>query len=320
MKFTTLLFLFIFHVVPIGCTNKKNKQDYILTERDLIPEGTAFDTKTGTIYIGSTFKRKIIQITSDGKVTDFIPEKSNGVFSLVGMEVDEERGILWANTAHANQFMPLIDPHPTKDWMTTVSAYDIQQKKLIKRYELNADTAFLNDLTVLPDGDVFATESVNNKIYKIDSHTDSLELFLEPAGFTFLNGITYSEKLNSLFVSSVQGILNINIDTKTYSLLKTRDSIDAQGIDGLTLYKDQLVGHQSSKVFRFYLNENATEIVKAEILDSGDEFDSSTTGEIGGDYYYFIVNSQVRSGIDRTNRTIKPLDSLENVIIRKIKL
>lgn len=312
--------LFLLSLLLINCTDKEDKKDYILTERNLIPGGTAFDSRTGTIYIGSTFKRKIIQITEDGKVTDFITEKSDNVFSIVGMEVDEEKGILWANTAHANQFMPLLDPHPTKDWMTTIVAYDIQQKKLIRKYELNADTAFLNDLTVLPAGDVFATESVNNRIYKIDSHTDSLELFLEPAGFTFLNGITYSDERNCLFVSSVQGILNIHINTRTYSLLKTRDSIDAQGIDGLTLYKNQLIGHQSSKVSRFYLNESGTEIVKAEILDSGKEFDSSTTGETGGNYYYFIVNSQVRTGIDKANRTIKPIDSLNNIIIRKVEL
>lgn len=55
------------------------KKDYILKERNLIPEGTAVDNRSGTIYIGSTFKRKIIQITADGTVTDFIPEKSNGL-------------------------------------------------------------------------------------------------------------------------------------------------------------------------------------------------------------------------------------------------
>jgi hypothetical protein len=161
---------------------------------------------------------------------------------------------------------------------------------------------------------------VNNKIYRIKDQADSLELFLEPKGFNFLNGITYSEKSNSLFVASVEGILKINISTKDFQLLPVTDSIDVTNIDGLTLYNNQLIGHQSTKVAVFTLSEDENEIISVRILDSGKEFDSSTTGEIGGDYYYYIVNSQIRSGIDKVKRTIKPPDSLKNIIIRKIRI
>lgn len=318
-----LFFLIFLLSILNSCTNKKDgsqKQDYILAERNLIPEGVAFDNRTGTIYVGSTFKRKIVQITQDGKITDFIPEKYNDITSIVGMEVDEKRGILWANIAHANEVMPLKDPHPTADWITGICSFNIESRKLIRRYDLQAEQAFLNDLTVLPTGDVVITESVNNKIYRINSKTESLELFLEPQGFTFLNGITYSDKFNALYVSSVQGILHIDIASGNYYLMKTADSVDAGGIDGLAIYENKLIGHQSSKVSAFYLNDTGTEVIKAEILDSGKEFDSSTTGEMGGSDYYFIVNSQVRSGIDKEKRTIKPADSLKEIIIRKITL
>ncbi len=300
-----------------GCNSRK---EYIIKERNLIPEGTAFDNRTGTIYIGSTFKRKIIQITADGEITDFIPEQLNGIASIVGMEVDENRGILWANTAHANEVLPLKDPHPTMDWMTGISSFDIRHKKLIRQYNLYAEKSFLNDLTVLPNGDVLATESVNNKIYRLSAQTDSLELFLAPQGFNFLNGITYSDVFNCLFVSAVEGVLKIDLKSKHYLLLKTSDGVDAGSIDGLTLYEDMLIGHQSTKVVAFCLNKDGTEIIKEKILDSGKEFDSSTTGEVGGRDYYFIVNSQVRSGIDPATKTIKPVDSLKDVIIRRIRL
>lgn len=319
---TNSFFVFLFFIL-LSCNNKKadsQKKDYVIAERNLIPEGVAFDNRTGTIYVGSTFKRKIVQITQDGKITDFIPEKYNDITSIVGMEVDEKRGVLWANIAHANEVMPLKDPHPAKDWMTGICSFDIESRRLIKRYDLQAEQAFLNDLTVLPTGDVVITESVNNKIYRINSKTDSLELFLEPQGFTFLNGIIYSDKFKALYVSSVQGILHIDIASGNYYLMKTADSIDAGGIDGLAIYENKLIGHQSSKVSAFYLNDTGTEVIKTDMLDSGKEFDSSTTGEIGGADYYFIVNSQVQSGIDKAKRTIKPADSLKDVIIRRIKL
>lgn len=304
----------------LGCTVNWDKKNYLLTERNLIPEGTAFDTSTETIYIGSTFKRKIVQITNDGKINDFIPEKYEDIGSVVGIEVDEDRGILWANTAHAHEVMPMTDPDPSKNWMTSICSFDLKTKKMLNKFNLLGEKAFLNDITVTANGDVFATESVNGRIYRINPTTDSLELFLNPTGFDFLNGITYSDKHNSLFVSSVQGVLKIDINTKNYLLLKTSDGIDAGGIDGLTVYENKLIGHQSSKVSLFYLDEIGNVIVKSEVLDSGEEFDSSTTGEIGNGFYYFIVNSQIRSGIDRIRHTIKPTDSLNDVIVRRVKL
>jgi hypothetical protein len=316
-KFLTLFFILF---LLGGCAVNRDKKDYVLTERNLIPEGTAFDARTETIYIGSTFKRKIVQISNDGKVKDFIPEKYEGITSVVGIEVDPNRDVLWANTVHANEVMPLTDPDPAKDWMTSICSFGLKTKKLIKKYDLHVEKAFLNDLTVTANGDVFVTETVNGHIYRINSTTDSLELFLTPVGFDFLNGITYSDEHNSLFVSSVQGVLKINLESKAYTLLKAIDGIDAAGIDGLSFYKNKLIGHQSSKVSVFHLNENGNEIVKYEVLDTGDEFDSSTTGEAGNGYYYFIVNSQIRSGIDGVHHTIKPEDSLRNVIIRRIKL
>jgi hypothetical protein len=122
-------------------------------------------------------------------------------------------------------------------------------------------------------------------------------------------------------VSSSQGILKIDTDSRSHTLLRVDSTIDAKDIDGLTIYKHSLIGHQSSKVSKFNLNGAADSITRVEILDSGPEFDSSTTGELDDEgNYYFIVNSQIRSGIDSVKKTIKPAGLLKNTIIRKIKL
>ncbi len=304
----------------IACSPNKQIRDFVITERNLIPEGTAFDKRTSTIYISSTFKRKIIQIRNDGSIEDFIPEKYEGIASVLGMEVDEERGILWVNACHANEVLPLKDPEPEMEWSTSLYSFDLDSKKIIGKFDLQLDTAFLNDLTITPNGSVFTTESVNGHLYFLNIENDSLELFLNLEGFDFLNGITYADEYKALFVASVQGIIRIDLEDKNYTLLETSERIDAGGIDGLTFFDNKLIGHQSSKVSMFYLNEKGTEIVKFELIDTGDEFDSSTTGALGNGFYYYIVNSQIRSGVDTIKKTIKPLDSLNNLIIRSIKL
>lgn len=303
-----------------SCQNNPLQKDFLINEVDLIPEGVAVHNATGIIYVGSTYKRKIIQIDPTGKVSDFIPQEKDGIWSVLGMEVDEENEILWVNTAHIHEVMPLINPSPTKHWMTTISAFDLKEGKRLKQYKLQDTTSAFNDLTLTPNGTVYATESANNKIFLINPKADSLALFLEFKNYHFPNGITYSQKHNTLFVASTEGILKIDVQNKGYTLLKEGVNVDAKGIDGLALHKDYLIGHQSSKVSKFYLNNDFTTITSMEVLDQGDEFDSSTTGEIGVDYYYFIVNSQIRSGIDFQAKTIKPRDSLEQVIIRRIPL
>ena len=303
-----------------ACQDKPFKKDFVIDEKDLIPEGIAVDSKTGIIYVGSTYKRKIVQINPKGEVSDFIPQEKDSIWSVLGMEVDEENNMLWVNTAHIHEVMPLINPLETKDWLTTISAFDLSNKKLIKKYQLNDTTSAFNDLTLSENGDVYATESANNKIFVVNKKLDRLEEFLELKNFNFPNGITYSEVYNVLFVSTREGILKVDIDSKQHELLPTTENINAKSIDGLTLFNNYLIGHQNSKVSKFYLNDEFTKIVNSEVLDSGKEFDASTTGEVAHGDYYFIVNSQLSSGIDFEAKKTKPLDSLEKIIIRKINL
>lgn len=318
-RFHYIISIFALSILS-ACSSPSNNKDFILNEVDLIPEGIAVDSRTGIIYVGSTYKRKIVQITPNGIVSDFISQEQDSIWSILGMEVDEQNGVLWANTAHIHEVMPLIHPLPNKDWLTTISAFDIESKTLIKEYQLHEPTSAFNDLTITHNGTVFATESVNNEIYWIHKKSDSLALFLELKEYRFPNGIAYAEKQDALFVSTTAGIVKIDVKSRNYKLLKVSDSINAKNIDGLTLYKNYLIGHQSSRVSKFYLNDDLTEITKAEILDSGNDFDASTTGEVSKNDYYYIVNSQIGSGIDFKNKTIKPLDSLEKVIIRKKRL
>jgi hypothetical protein len=186
---------------------------------------------------------------------------------------------------------------------------------------LNKDSVFLNDLTVADDGTVYVTESVKKGIYVIRPGLDSLQLFLEiGAPYQFINGICFTDKPGFLFVASTEGIIKIDLAAKAYSLLPETSSLKSLDIDGLSFWKDHFIAHQSTAVTRFYLSPARDSIVKADTLNSGKEFDASTTGEVANDNYYFIVNSQIQSGIDYTNKKLKPIDSLSDIIIRKIKL
>ncbi|MEP1093799.1 MAG: hypothetical protein ABJG78_01740 [Cyclobacteriaceae bacterium] len=316
-KWCITLFVSLFSSCQSPGVNVSDKVDYILAEKDLIPEGTAFNSKTNSVYVGSIYQQKIIEINSEGKVSAPIQKDLFGDFSPIGMEMDTKRDKLWVNVALA----PIVNRSGSQEWKTTIMTFDMVNHLLVKEYGvIDEQRAFLNDLTVAANGDVYATETSNGKIYKVDAQTDQLEVYLELVGFSFPNGITYYEPLQCLFVATNEGIIKIELKSKKVSLLETGRGIDAKVIDGLSIFENYFIGHQSSKVSKFYFNENQSKITKSEILDTGEEFDSSTTGEIGNGHYYFIVNSQIKSGIDQKNKSIKPMDSLEEVIVRRMKL
>ncbi|MEP7377468.1 MAG: hypothetical protein ABI675_28955 [Chitinophagaceae bacterium] len=319
-----IFYSFLAIIVPAcsGPNDEKGvarQKDFTLNEKDLIPEGLAFDSTSKSIFVSSTHKRKIVRIDSAGRVSDFIKEKQNGVWSTLGMEVDAGRRHLWVISSQAKEVLPLSDPDSLQ-WRSAIYQYNLETGALTDSCLLSHKNVFLNDLTVAENGDVYATESMQNGIYCLKAGTDSLALFLSPQPYTFLNGISFSDQPGQLFVSATEGVLKIDMATYQYKLLKTSDSINVKEIDGLTYYKGSLIGHQSSKVVKFLLNDKQDSIIHSTILNTGPEFDSSTTGETGDDNYYFIVNSQIRSGIDFRKQVIKPLDSLEKIIIRKISL
>lgn len=319
LMFSTIAVLILFS----GCStysDLKPIRDYIVTEKDLIPEGICVDSRSQTIYVSSTYKRKIIRISRNGSVSDFIQPLQDTIGSVIGMLVDERSNLLWVNSVHDKSILPLVKPEIKTEWSNNIYAYNLKSGTLEFKFALHEQSAFLNDLTITTSGQIFATETIGNSVYTIDSENGRLQLFLSVDGLHFLNGITFSAELNCLFVSANEGIVRINLNDKSYQMLKTNENTDSRFIDGLTFYKNTLLGHQSSKIEKFHLTDTGTEIFRSEVVDSGKEFDSSTTGDIADPFYYYIVNSQIRSGIDYNNHKIRSIDSLDNYIIRRKKL
>ena len=239
----------------ISCNTKEEIRikDYILTEKDLVPEGVAFDESSQTIYVSSTYKRKIVAIGKDGNVKDFVAEAKDDIKSVIGMEVDEKTNSLWAVSCEALDVLPLKNPGK-EQWRSSVYHFNLADGKLLGRFPLDKDSVFLNDLTIGDDGSVYITESIQNAVYVLRPASDSLEFFLELKPYHFINGISFADKPGYVFAASTEGILKIELATKKYSLLPESGSLKALGIDGLAFWDNYFIAHQSRAVTRFYLS------------------------------------------------------------------
>lgn len=294
---------------------------FIIPERDLIPEGTAFDDSTGQLFISSAYKRKIKRIYPDGKSDDLVAEKQDGLLGIAGMEVDAKRRVIWVNSCR-NPNMPIAEGEQEEALTTVVHQFDLRTGKLIRKYPGPKGEHFFNDLTVDREGNVYITDTQSGEIYWIPKTSDSLEIFLKPLNVFFLNGITKSSDDRYLFVAHGSGILLIDRATRVHQALTHSELIPLGGIDGLAFYDRVLIAHQSGVVGRikkFHLSSDMKSVTGVTTIEANNpHFDQPTTGEIGGDWYYYIANAQLRSGFK--NGKIKPLDQLKDVVILKTKL
>ncbi len=298
------------------------KQAFLIKEKDLIPEGIAYDSKEKCFYLGSIYKSKIKKIFPGGKAVDFTTSRQDGLGSVLGMNVDAERRLLWV----CSEFSPPLPPGvaPEMDGWSGIFKYDLTTGKLIKKYVLHEKNKkhLFNDIALHPDGDVYFTDSLTGNVYTISKKKNKIELFFHSGLFTYPNGIALAPNGKDLYVAgSAAGILVVNLRDKSSFPLEVPAGVTTDGVDGLYCYGGSLVTVRNSfnRITRFFLNKEGNRVESMEILDAHHpHFRNPTTGTIAGDHLYYIANSQIRS-FDRKGN-IFPMDRLKDVIIMKLPL
>jgi sugar lactone lactonase YvrE len=273
-----------------------------IEERDLVPEGTAWDPATRSVLIGSLNKNAIIAIAPDGKITDRVPRSGNGLGSVVGIHVDTTRGILYA-TSNAR-----FD-RPADSTRSALYAFDAATGRFRARYEVPAGSGpnFLNDLTSGTDGTVYVTDSRSGAIWVLRAGATSLTRFDAAGRFTGPNGITTSPEGRHLFIADMDFLRVVPLSGGAPWQLEVPDSINVFGVDGLAFASNGLFVHHPLSYWRvvhYALDPGYRRITGRTIIEmSTPDSRTSTTGEIAGDNYVYIGNSQ----IDRMNAgTIDP--------------
>jgi len=294
-----------------------------LAERDLTAEGTAWDAKTGSVFLGSMYKRKIVAITPDGAARDLIASGQDGIGPVVGLEVDPVRRGLWAASMVLPEAgIPLADTTHAAHGL--LFHYDVDTGRLRRRYVLPPVAGVrhgFNDLTVLPNGDVYITDSPAGAVYLAPAGGGRLVEVIPPSTYTFPNGITRSDDGRRLFVSHGGGIDRIDIATRKRTRLTAPEALNLDGIDGLAYYRNALIAHQPTwfqRVIRLELDARQERVASWKTLERHHpRFVQPTTGEVAGDDYYYIANAQLRRFRDGK---IFPWDSLDPVLVLKTDL
>ncbi len=281
-----------------------------ISEKDLIPEGIAYDATSRSFFVSSIHKNKIIRIDERNKVTDFIKSGKEGIGQASGMKVSD--GKLWvcSNTGNGN----------AQD-QSMIHAFDIASGDLVSKWNLPpGETHLFNDLALDSRGNVIVSDSDYGAIYRVSLKSSNVELLIKDARLQYVNGITIAPD-DAVIVNTFKGFFKINAAKQELKLLPF-PNYSVIGIDGLCFYKQSLVGIQNVtypvSINQYQLNATFDKIESARVLLADHpQFDIPTTGVIVDDWFYFIANSQM-SNLEK-NKIIDP-SRLKEVLIMKIKL
>ena len=291
-----------------------------IPEKDLLPEGITYDPVGNCFYVGSLWKCKILKITQDGKISDFIKEKQDGLRSVAGVHVDVTRRVLWAVSFVQNPWSKVA---PDEVGWSVVFKYNLASGKLIKKYELGSTNKshLFNDLVVLTNGDIFITDTFTGQIFIIANDKDTLEKFIEGDNFMYPNGITVDDNEKFLYVANSNGTFIIDISSRYVSQLAHPDDVALCDIDGMYFYDNSLVCVQNgiNRICRFYLNTTKDSVTSVELIETQNpNFILPTTGCLSEDNFYYIANSQAYS-IDKDGSIFSD-ENLKEVIILRAEL
>lgn len=300
----------------------KSSPAYTLNEKGLIAEGLAYDAVSETLYISSVHKRKIIALNKAGEARTFADETA-GLWSVLGMKVDEPRRHLWAVTTAFPQMQGFRKEEEGK---SAVLKFDLKTGKLLKKYDVpdNSKQHALGDLTINTHGDVFTTDSLSPAVYLIRPERDEIEMLYEGAPFVSPQGLAFSPDEKHLFIADYSmGVFDFDVPTKKVTKLAPLPGTTMLGIDGLYFYKGSLVGIQNGvnpyRVIRVKLSGDMRAFETFEIMESNNPlFSEPTLGVIRNGELLFNANSQW-DAINEQGQFSAP-EKLQELRVLKLKL
>jgi sugar lactone lactonase YvrE len=291
----------------------------LIHERDLLPEGIAYDPTGKTFYFSSISKHKIVAVRSDGFEKDFKASGQDGLCETFGLKVDAKRRILWVVS---DCFAP---DAPNNAERVGLFQYDLKTGTLRFKHLLPPDAkSFLNDVALNSVGEAFTTNTGTGEVFRASPNHDGLEPFLQPNSVIQANGIAVSPDDKLLFVAGWTGVARVDIATRQVRLLAKPRAISDANLDGLYFYQNSLVGIQNpdvhpGRVMRYYLSPDKNTITRAEVLEAYNPiFDVPTTGALVGDSLFFTANPQFDKR--KEDGSMPPPSELQDIYVVQLKL
>jgi hypothetical protein len=286
------------------------REAFRTTEKDLVPEGLAYDPQRNLFYMSSLNRRKIVEIGRDGNVTDFVPADRFGLLPVLGIRLSPADDTVWA------------DSFTDSTGLTELLHFDATGKLLGRFKPQNSAKHGFNDLVIRKNGEVITTDSLANEVFRFDpvAHTFTALPLHRPLFYP--NGIALSGDDRMLYVADNLGVVRVDLANDQSQDVDPGPRATLAGIDGLYWYNGNLIGVQNGigtpRIAAFHLSNDGLHVTRTTVLENRSNLCVlPTTGAIRGADFYFIANSQIDN---MNNDKVMDVTKLEVVHIGVLRL
>ena len=252
----------------------------------VIPEGIAADPDSGRLFFGSMRNGDVYALDAELRVSRFGSIDAPG-FSAIGLTVDRERNVLWVAGA-AFRMAEGFDPQASVG--SGLFGIDLTSGERVREARwLGADSNF-NDVTVAPDGTVYASGS---GLYKLVTEPDRIEPVVLDTDIVGGNGLVVHPDGKTLFLSSYPvGLFSIDLEQGSAQLMTGPDDLSLYGVDGLYWHNNGLVAIQNGarpwRMLQLKLDRSRRRVTAAGVFERGSPATTPMTGAIVGDTIYYV--------------------------------
>jgi len=294
---------------------------FTIPEKEVAPEGVAYDPVTKAFFVASVRKGKIVRVGPDGRISDFVAS-GRGLRSALGIGIDPKRRTLWVASEAIPQMNGAKEGDPPR---SALFEFDLDSGKLRKEHSPPAaeKPAYFDDLAVAADGRVYVNDGRTPRIYFLDPGKGGLEVFLESDAMRGTQGLAAAPDGKALYASDYASLYRIDVATKAVARIPVPADLALNGIDGLVLSESRLVAIQNGiephRILLLELAPGGATIARGRILEMNNpHFDEPTLGTVVGDALYVSANNQGHRYYDLKNPP-KPGD-LQDAVILKVPL
>jgi hypothetical protein len=159
--------------------------DIVMDGTDLYPESMS-SGPDGTVYIGSM--KGIVFRAKPGSHQARVwikPTAANGILTLLGVLVDAPSHTLWLCSD------PGALRSPPVTGTASLMAFDLRTGRRRGNYPFPAPASICNDISVAPNGDVYASDTPNGRILRLAKGARALTVFAEDPRLKGIDGLVF---------------------------------------------------------------------------------------------------------------------------------
>lgn len=278
---------------------------YTLPREDLLIESLAYDPSRGQLLVGSVREGRVYTVEEDGSLQVLAQaDETNGMWGVLGVAVDAERGVLWV----ASTAVPHFKGYNAEEDLgkAGIFKFELASGKFVKSFlspSVPGQGFVLSTITVAPDGSVYAADAVNNVIYQV--RDDSFRRLLQAPHLSSVRALAVSGDSKILYFNDVQrGLFGMDLATGKPFDVPVPPKLTLASIEAMAWWNNHLIIVQNelppNRIMRLKMSDDGRQIMLGHPLEANQQALPLQAGAaLGKDAEVFVIGNSQRNQYDR---------------------